>query len=70
MRYYTELLFVLFTLGFFCFVQVANKILEVLLKLRELGYPSHLEEIAKDGLKCNNKEADRMVSVSLYHWGK
>ena len=45
--------------------QVANKILEVLLKLRELGYPLHLAEAAKNGLKCNTKEADRMVGVSL-----
>ena len=39
--------------------------LEVLLKLRELGYPSHLAEVAKNGLKCDNKEADGMVSVSF-----
>ena len=45
------------------FIQMANRILEVLLKLRELGYPSHLAEVAKNGLKCKNKEADHMVSV-------
>ena len=37
--------------------------MEVLLNLRELGYPSHLAEVAKNGLKCNNKKADDMVSV-------
>ena len=46
-------------------MQIANKILEVLLNLRELGYPSHLAEIAKNGLKCNSKEADQMVCVLL-----
>jgi len=39
--------------------------MEVLLKLRELGYPLNLAEAVKSGLKCNNKEADRMVGVSL-----
>ena len=45
--------------------QVANKLLEFLLKLREVGYPSHLTDVAKNGLKCNvhADEADRMVSV-------
>ena len=48
------------------FFQVANKLLEFLLKLRELGYPSHLTDIAKNGLQCNvhAEEADRMVSES------
>ena len=47
-------------------LQVANKLLDFLLKLRELGYPSHLADIAKNGLKCNvhADEADRMVSMS------
>ena len=46
--------------------QVANKLLEFLLKLRELGYPSHLTDVAKNGLKCNvhADQADRMVSES------
>ena len=44
--------------------QVANKLLDLLLKLRELGYPSHLTDIAKNGLMCNvhADEADQMVS--------
>ena len=48
------------------FFQVANKLLEFLLKLRELGYPSHLTDIARNGLQCNvhADEADRMVSES------
>lgn len=48
------------------FFQVANKLLEFLLKLRELGYPSHLTDIVKNGLQCNvhAEEADRMVSES------
>ena len=48
------------------FFQVANKLLEFLLKLRELGYPSHLTDIARNGLQCNAHadEADRMVSES------
>ena len=47
-------------------LQVANKLLDFLLKLRELAYPSHLTDVAKNGLKCNvhADEADRMVSVS------
>ena len=46
--------------------QVANKLLEFLLKLRELGYPSHLTDVAKNGLKCNvhADQVDRMVSES------
>ena len=46
--------------------QVASKLLEFLLKLRELGYPSHLADVAINGLQCNVQadEADRMVSVS------
>ena len=48
------------------FFQVANKLLEFLLTLRELGYPSHLTDIARNGLQCNvhADEADRMVSES------
>jgi len=37
--------------------------MEVLLKLRELGYPLNLAEAVKSGLKCKNKEADLMVGV-------
>ena len=46
--------------------QVANKLLELLLKLRELGYPSHLTDVVKNGLKCNvhADQVDRMVSES------
>jgi len=40
------------------------------LNLRELGYPSHLAEVAKNGLKCNSKEADLMVCVLLQMNGK
>ena len=46
--------------------QVANQLLDFLLKLRELGYPSHLTDVARNGLKCNvhADEADKMVSES------
>ena len=49
---------------YFFFFQVANKLLECLLKLREMGYPSHLTDVARNGLKCNVHvyEADQMVS--------
>ena len=54
--------FILDTVSF----QVANQLLDFLLKLRELGYPSHLTDVAKNGLKCNvhTDESDKMVSVS------
>ena len=43
---------------------MANKLLDYLLKLREMGYPSHLTDVAKKGLQCNvhADEADKMVS--------
>ena len=40
------------------------------MKLREMGYPSHLTDVARNGLKCNihADEADQMVSeVILYN---
>ena len=43
-------------------MQIANKILDFLVELRELGYPSHLTDVARNGLKCNEKEADLIVS--------
>jgi len=45
--------------------QIANKILDFLVQLRELGYPSHLTDVTRNGLKCNDEEADQIVSYQM-----
>ena len=31
-----------------------------------MGYPSHLTDVARNGLRCNDKQADQIVSISRY----
>ena len=55
------------SIGLFLFFQIAHKLLERYIKLRELGYPENLFT-ARPYLHCNisRENADKMVSELQY----